>query len=94
MVANEVVQPYCRRLETMRPHRVGIRQVHQTGDFDGGRQEACYWYARFLLDAARAIDRQIHVVDNLSTQAVINTVLSLTFPDCSPSSDVGATILP
>ena len=94
MVANDVVHSYRRHLESMRSHRVGIRQVYHAGDFDGGQQEACYWYARFLLDAARAIDRQIHVVDNLSTQAVINTVLSLTFPDCSPSSDVGATILP
>ena len=53
-MANDVVHPCRRHLESMRPHRVGIRQVRQAGDFDGGRQKACYWYARFLLDAARA----------------------------------------
>ena len=87
--------PYRRYMESMCPHRVGIWLVRQAGDFDEGRQEACDWYARFLLDAARArlTDRQFHVVDDLSTQAVIHTVLSLTFLDCSPSSDVDATIL-
>ena len=67
MVANDVVRPYRRHLESMGSHRVGIRQVHHTGDFGGGRQEACYWYARFLLDAARAIDRQ---TDSCSGQLV------------------------
>ena len=42
---------------------------------------------------ARLTDRQIHVVGNLSTEAVINTILSPTFPDCSLDGGVGATIL-
>ena len=47
------------------------------------------------LDAARVrlTDRQIHVVGNLSTEAVINTILSPTFPGCSLDGGVGATIL-
>ena len=47
------------------------------------------------LDAARVrlTDRQIHVVGNLSTEAVITTILSATFPDSSLGDGVSATIL-
>ena len=42
---------------------------------------------------ARLTDRQIHAVGDVSTQAVINTILSPTFPDCSLGGGVSATIL-
>ena len=42
---------------------------------------------------ARLTDRQIHAVGDVSTEAVINTILSPTFSGCSLDGGVGATIL-